>query len=73
MVYYIKNDNPSYTWRECLAESARLMSGKRLNLFFLDLSFIGWILLVPFTFSLVGYWLAPYMEQAHAQFYDSIR
>lgn len=73
MVYYIKNDHPSFTWRECLAESEHAMAGKRLSLFFLDLSFIGWILLVPFTFGLGGLWLAPYMEQSHAQFYESIR
>ena len=32
MIYYVKNDHPSFTWRECLAESERLMRGKRMNL-----------------------------------------
>ncbi len=73
MIYYIKNDHPDYTWRQCLAASENLMRGKRMNLFFLDLSFIGWILLMPFTFGVGGFWLAPYMEQARAQFYESIR
>lgn len=73
MIYYVKNDHPSFTWRECLAESERLMKGKRLNLFILDLSFLGWILLMPFTFGIGILWLAPYMEQSHAQFYESIR
>jgi uncharacterized membrane protein len=73
MIYYVKNDNPHFTWSMCLAESERLMKGKRLNLFFLDLSFIGWWLLVPITFGLAAFWIAPYMEQAHAQFYESIR
>ncbi len=73
MVYYIKNDHPSFTWRECLAESERLMRGKRWNLFCLDFSFIGWILLTAFTFGISALWVAPYMEQSHAQFYESIR
>lgn len=73
MIYYIKNDHPSYTWRECLTESERLMKGKRWALFCLDFSFIGWILLMPFTLYLGVFWLAPYMEQARAQFYESIR
>jgi uncharacterized membrane protein len=73
MIYYIRNDHPSYTWRECLLESERLMIGKRWRLFCLDFSFIGWILLTPFTFGLAAFWVAPYMEQARAQFYESIR
>jgi uncharacterized membrane protein len=73
MIYYVKNDHPSFTWRECLAESERLMKGKRMNLFLLDLSFLGWILLMPFTFGIGILWLSPYMEQSHAQFYESIR
>ncbi len=73
MIYYIKNDHPSFTWRQCLAESERLMKGKRMNLFVLDLSFLGWILLMPLTFGLGTLWLAPYMQQAHTQFYESIR
>lgn len=73
MIYYIKNDHPDYSWSECLAASENLMRGKRMNLFLLDLSFIGWILLVPFTFGLGAFWLAPYIEQARAQFYESVR
>jgi uncharacterized membrane protein len=49
------------------------MLGKRWRLFCLDFSFIGWILLTPFTFGLAAFWVAPYMEQARAQFYESIR
>jgi len=73
MIYYVKNDHPAFTWKECLAASEQMMRGKRLNLFFLDLSFLGWILLMPFTFGLGILWLAPYMEQSHAQFYESVR
>lgn len=42
----IKAKNPSRTAGECIAESCRLMNGNKGNLFILELTFIGWYILV---------------------------
>ena len=44
MVYYIKADHPEYDWRQCIAESQAMMNGHKMDLFILDLSFIGWMI-----------------------------
>jgi uncharacterized membrane protein len=46
------------------------MKGYKWKLFLLDLSFIGWILLGFITFSIGLLWVRPYMETAHAEFYE---
>lgn len=72
MAWYIKNDNPSYDWKQCMDESQRLMMGKKWNLFCLDLSFIGWIIVSVFTCGIGVLWVEPYMQAARASFYESL-
>ena len=43
--FYIMVDHPEYTPTQCLNESAKMMSGNKLKLFYLQFSFIGWIIL----------------------------
>ena len=79
--YYILLDAPEKGVFQCIVESKRLMSGKKLDLFLLDLSFLGWILLdltlvllipTPFALPLVSIWLIPYQGLARAAFYDKL-
>lgn len=72
MAYYIKKDNPSYSWQECMDESQRMMQGKKWQLFCLDLSFIGWLVLGALCLGVGTLWVAPYMESARANFYASM-
>lgn len=72
MSYYIMNDHPEYTPSQCLTESRRIMRGHKLDLFFLDLSFIGWMFVSMFTCGLGFLWLTPYMNMAHAEFYNRL-
>lgn len=58
--------------RECLKESERLMMGNKGNLFMLNLSFFGWMLLSAFTFGILNIWLTPYMEMSEVIFYQNI-
>ena len=37
------------------------------------LSFIGWILLVAFTFGIAYIWVGPYMQMSYANFYNYIK
>lgn len=73
MSYYIKNDHPEYTWQQCIDESRHIMDGNKAKLFLLDLSFIGWIIVGMLCFGIGVLWVTPYMEAAHANFYEDIR
>lgn len=72
MAYYIKHDNPTYNWKQCLDESQRIMKGKKWKLFCLDISFIGWIIVGAFACGVGTFWVEPYMQAARASFYESI-
>lgn len=43
--FMIMVDHPEYSVMDCINESKRLMAGNKMKLFYLSLSFIGWILL----------------------------
>jgi uncharacterized membrane protein len=73
MAPYILAENPGMTAREALRESTRITNGHKFELFVLQLSFIGWILLVPVTFGLIAIWLVPYMNAAAANAYLEIK
>ena len=72
MVYYILIDNEELSASEIMAESKAMMKGYKLDYFIFNLSFIGWFLLVPFTFGLLLIWLYPYVIAAEALYYDKL-
>lgn len=73
MAMYIKVDNPDYDWKRCIDESQRMMQGHKGELFVLDLSFIGWLIVGACCFGVGTFWVTAYMEAAHAQFYENLR
>ena len=72
MVPYLLADNPSQSARQALRTSKAMMRGHRFELFCLDLSFFGWVLLSVLTLGVGFIWLNPYMEATHACFYLSL-
>lgn len=72
-IYYIMHENPEMSPMDAIDESKEMMRGHKAELFFLDLSFIGWILLSIITFGVGFIFLAPYMSLARANFYDQLR
>lgn len=72
MAYYIKADHPEYSWKECLDESQKMMQGHKGELFVQDLSFIGWLILGGLCMGIGTLWVAPYIQAARAQFYESL-
>jgi len=79
--YYILLDAPEKGALQCIRESKRLMAGNKLELFLLDLSFIGWVILenivvmlLPVTFSLpiIAIWLTPYYGLTCVAYYDQV-
>lgn len=57
---------------EAITESRKLMDGHKMDLFILDLSFIGWGLLGLITFGIGFIWITPYYRQTKANFYRSL-
>lgn len=73
MAHYIMEENPEMKASEAIRASKELMRGHKAELFVLNLSFIGWMLLSILTFGIGFLWLNPYMEAAHAAFYRSLQ
>lgn len=73
MSIYIAHDNPELTAMEAIQKSKEMMRGHKWDLFVLDLSFIGWILLCCLTFGLGFILLQPYIDTAHAEFYRNLK
>lgn len=72
MAIYVANDNPELSAMDAIRKSRELMDGHKWDLFVLDLSFIGWILLCLLTCGIGFFFLAPYIEMAHVEFYREL-
>ncbi len=57
---------------DSITASRRLMNGYKMQLFLLDLSFIGWHILCLFTAGIGYLWLTPYIAASHTAFYDNL-
>lgn len=73
MAPYVLAENPEMTALEALNRSKQIMSGHKMDLFVLYLSFIGWALLGCITFGLVYIYVGPYMQATTANFYNQIK
>lgn len=72
MAPFIMAENPDMTASEAINASKAMMDGHKAELFFLDLSFIGWALLSALTLGIVSLFLNPYINAAYAAFYRNI-
>ncbi len=73
MTPYILVDNPELSVREAIRRSQQMMVGQKFNLFWLQLSFIGWFFLSCITGGIGFLWLAPYYQTSQAVFYQNLR
>ncbi len=73
MAPFIMAENPDISANDAITASKEMMRGNRLELFFLDLSFIGWNLLALVTLGISTLFVTPYQSQAHAAFYEDLR
>ena len=73
MAFYIKHDHPEYDWKQCMDESQLYMKGYKWQLFCLDFSFIGWILLGFLCCGIGTLWVVPYQNAARANFYENLK
>lgn len=73
MSMYILAENKGKPALECINESKQMTDGHKMDLFVLDLSFIGWILLGMITFGIAFIWIIPYMSTTSANVYRSLK
>ena len=63
MIPYILAENPTMPREEVFQISRRMMMGQKMDVFVLDLSFIGWFILEKISFGLAGlFFVRPYMR-----------
>lgn len=72
MAPYILAEDPDCTGWEALQRSREMMRGHKLELWWLELSFLGWGILAGFTFGIGSLFLQPYINASRASFYRDL-
>lgn len=72
LAYFFLLDHPDWTALQCITASKLAMRGNKWAYFVMELSFIGWAILVPFTLGILSLWLTPYRMTTAANFYDAV-
>lgn len=73
MTPYILYNEPELSAWKAIKKSKAMMKGHKFDLFYLYLSFIGWILLAVLTLGIGLIWLLPYMQCSIAEFYRDVK
>lgn len=74
MVPYILAEQPDIDYREALRISKEMMYGQKWEAFFLDLSFIGWLILGAVTCGIAGiFYVKPYVDATNVELYVTLR
>ena len=73
MTFFIMADNPNLSANDAIRVSKEMMKGHKAELFWLELSFLGWILLGFLSFGIGFLWIWSYIYTAKAIFYHEIR
>lgn len=72
-IYFILSEHPNLTVRKAMQLSKLVTRGYKGELFFMDLSFLGWIILCYLTGGLGFIVLVPYMTGAKVQAYRFLK
>ena len=72
MVSYVLRQEPECSAMDALHRSQEMMHGHRMELFMLQLSFIGWYALCVLTLGLALIWVSPYEKMTETVFFDKI-
>lgn len=73
MIPYLLAENPNLTTKRAFEISMQTTKGEKWNMFVLDLSFLGWMLLCLLTCGIGYLFLEPYMEATKAELYGALR
>ncbi len=73
MTPFILVERPELSANAAIDESRRLMKGRKFDLFYLYLSFIGWFILSILSLGIGFLWLWPYVQTSLAAFYADVK
>ena len=73
LVPYLLKEHPELSANQCINLSCKMMEGRKFDLFWLQLSFIGWVILASLTLGIGLLWLVPYAEASFAAFYQDVK
>ncbi len=73
MTSYILVDYPELSANQAINLSRKMMYGRKFDLFYLYLSFIGWLFLCFLTLGIGLIWFLPYAQTAEASFYEDVK
>lgn len=70
MIPYLLADNPEMSHQDAFRISKEMMTGNKWNVFVMDMSFYGWILLSVCTLGILGiFYVNPYFYATRAELY----
>lgn len=73
-VDYIMSENPEMSYRDAFGMSKAMTDGHKMDIFLLQLSFIGWFILSGFTFGILALvYVVPYYNAAMAFAYEELK
>ncbi|MDZ7673425.1 MAG: DUF975 family protein [Halanaerobiales bacterium] len=73
MVPYILADNPDIKAGRAIQLSKEMTSGEKMDIFILDLSFLGWFILGSLLFGIGIFFVQPYYDSTNAELYLKLR
>lgn len=73
MVPFIAAENGKICSKKAIRMSREMMDGHKFEAFKIDLSFLGWNLLVILTFGLAGLFVTPYYLSVMSKYYEKLR
>lgn len=72
MSFYLTIRKPELAANEALDESKELTKGYKMDLFLLDLSYLGWYFIGIFTFGILWFWILPKHMTARTLYFKEI-
>lgn len=72
MTFYFRNRIPDLAAIDAITKSKDMMDGHKMDLFILDLTYLGWYLLSAFTFGILLLWVVPRHMTARTLFFNDV-
>jgi uncharacterized membrane protein len=72
MSYYLIVQDKLLSPINAITKSRKFMDGHKLDLFMLDLGYLGWYLLSLFTFGILLIWVIPWHQTARTLFFADV-
>lgn len=73
LVPYLLAEDPHLSWEQARNKSCGMMDGNKIDVFVLQLSFIGWDILGSLLCGVGHVFVAPYKEAVYAELYHTLR